>query len=491
MKTDIKINRKLITVIRCLCFLCLLSGLLFRYTGIMMNKQEMFCSSTLKQYEKDSIEVLFLGSSQMIYAAQPMLLWEQYGITSYNMATSATTIPGNYWSAKIAFETQTPKIVMLDCTFAYMETKTFNELPRIHSAIDAFWPSPATYEAINDLVEEPDKRFEFYWTPYIYHTRWKELTEEDFVEVSDHGAGGANLRNYVSNLDGIMRQYPKEERQDVPPVNLKYIEKLMALCEENDSRLILTVLPIPICVEYQPVYNTLQGWAEERGIPFLNGYDDPAFWQLDYGTDFVDMAHMNIHGVKKSNAYIGDYLTAQYDLGGNIDEQARLFWNKQLEEYTLYSNSIWMCSSLPYGSSITFSADGNHVQYYGDAVGSSRVPDPSGIFAWTAGPRSDFYFTIDEPVDALLQFDLEAVQPITGKTTRTVEVYINEQFVSTLEIEAIMEPTAFSVEIGADLWVSWGEQKLTLKYPDYGTAAFGAIPLNYTLGLKQITLERN
>lgn len=492
MKTDFKINRKLITIIKCLCFICLLLLLLSRYTKIMMNKQEMFCSSTLKQYDKNSIEVLFLGSSQMIYAAQPIILWEQYGITSYNMATSATTIPGNYWSAKIAFETQTPKIVMLDCTFAYMETKTFNELPRIHSAIDGFWPSPATYEAINDLVDEPSERFEFYWSPYIYHTRWKELCEEDFVEISDHGAGGAYLRNNITNLDGIMRQYPKEEMWDVPQINLNYIEKLMKLCEKNNSKLLLTVLPIPICVDYQPVYNTLQSWAEERGIPFLNGYDDSAFWGLDYGTDFVDEAHMNIHGVQKSSAYIGNYLMEHLDIdSSSYDEQTYSFWDERMQEYNAFRDAIWTYPTLSYDTAITFGTGGNQDQFYGGVGNIPRLIDPSGIFTWTTGPRSDFYFTIDESVDALLWFDLAAVQPIIGKNTRTVEVYVNEQYVSTLEIEAAMEPTAFSVEIDADLWTNQKEQKLTLKYPEYESAAFGAIPLNYTLGLKEITLERN
>ncbi len=483
-------KRKFTTIIRCLAFLCLTLFLLVRYTGIMMSKQEMFCSVTLKQYERNTIDVLFLGSSQMIYAAQPMILWEQYGITSYNMATSATTIPGNYWMAEISFETQLPKVVMLDCTFAYMETKTFNELPRIHSAIDGFWPSPAAYGAIHDLVEDPDKRFEFYWTPYIYHTRWKELTEEDFTEVSDHGAGGAYLRNSVVNLDGTMRQYAKEEMLEVPQINLEYIDKLMLLCRENGSELVLTVLPIPMCVDYQPVYNTLQKWAEERGIPFINGYDDPAFWQLDYGTDFVDMAHLNIHGAKKSSAYIGNYLATHYELGLHTDGQTRLFWDKRLEEYTSYRNSIWTCPTLSYGTAVTFSAEGNHTQYYGDSVGSSRVPDPSGIFTWTTGPRSDFYFYIEEPADALLQINVQALQPLKDKTSRTVEIYINERYVSSLEVDAAECPAALSVDIDEELWVSSGEQKLTLKYPDQSGAAFGAMSLDYTLGIQEIYLER-
>lgn len=164
MNMNRKIVPKLIAIIKCIAFLCLISVLLARFVQIMMNKQELFCSATLKQYEENSFEVLFLGSSQMVYAAQPMLLWEKYGITSYNMATSATTIAGNYWGAEIAFETQNPKVVVIDCTFAYLDTKAM-ELPRLHAALDGFWPSAAAYQAVNDLVDDPDERFEFYCPP--------------------------------------------------------------------------------------------------------------------------------------------------------------------------------------------------------------------------------------------------------------------------------------------------------------------------------------
>lgn len=489
MNMNRKIVPKLIAIIKCIAFLCLISVLLARFVQITMNKQELFCSATLKQYEENSIEVLFLGSSQMVYAAQPMLLWEKYGITSYNMATSATTIAGNYWGAEIAFETQNPKVVVIDCTFAYLDTKAM-ELPRLHSALDGFWPSAAAYQAVNDLVDDPDERFEFYWPPYIYHTRWKELSKTDFIEVSDHGSGGSWLVCNIENFDNVVRQYDKSERTEVPSINLEYLEKLKNLCEENASELVLVVLPIPMAVEYQPIYNSLEQWAKERGIAYVNGYDDPEFWHLDYGTDFQDFAHMNIHGVKKSSAYIGDYLVSHYDLTMCKDEQVCAFWDERMKEYQQYEDDVWTYPLLSYGSAITFDADGNQDQFYGGNGGSDRELDSTDTFTWTTGPRTDFYFYIDEFTDARLNVSLEAVQPVVGKSSRTVDIYINEQYVSTLEIEATMEPTAFSIEIGEDLWINPEEQKLTFKYPDQNDAVIGSVLLDHTLGLKEITLER-
>ena len=149
-----------------------------------------------------------------------------------------------------------------------------------------------------------------------------------------------------------------------------------------------------------------------------------------------------------------------------------------------------LSASNLFSIAITFSTDGNHEQFYGGTGGPDRLLDPSGVYTWTTGPRTDFYFTIEEPADALLQVNLQAVQPIIGKNTRTVDVYINEQYVTSVEAEAVMAPSSFTVDIDKNLWTTSDEQKLTFKYPDRDQAGFGGILLEYTLGLKEIYLER-
>lgn len=360
------------------------------------------------------------------------------------------------------------------------------------AAIDGLWPSRAAYHAVSDLVEDPARRFEFYWMPYIYHTRWKELSERDFEEISDYGAGGAWLINRIENFDGsVSRWCDKDVLQDVPEINLEYIEKLMLLCAENDSELVLLTLPIPMGAKYQPLYNALEKWAGEKGIPFINGYDEPNFWQLDYGTDFADQAHMNIHGIKKSSKYIGDYLAQHYDFDEPSNMQICSLFDANLKEYAVYKDSIWSYPMLSYGDAITFATDGNYNQFYGGTMSPEQysVP-PSGSYTWTTGPRSDFYFYIEEPADALLRINLQAVQPIAGKGTRTVDIYVNERFVSSIEFTAEMGSSAFSVDIDKDLWTGPEEQKITFKYPEITSEMLDAMSQNYTLGLQEIYLER-
>ena len=64
--------------------------------------------------EEESFDVLFFGSSRMLDGVYPMELWEEYGLTSYNMAQHSEGMRTSYWQMKNAFAHNTPKVVVVD-----------------------------------------------------------------------------------------------------------------------------------------------------------------------------------------------------------------------------------------------------------------------------------------------------------------------------------------------------------------------------------------
>ena len=69
---------------------------------------------TPEQTSEQQIEVIFAGSSHMNNAAYPLMLWEKYGITSYNHAQSGQILPVSYYACKDAIELYHPKVLVLD-----------------------------------------------------------------------------------------------------------------------------------------------------------------------------------------------------------------------------------------------------------------------------------------------------------------------------------------------------------------------------------------
>ena len=86
-------------------------------------------TSTYEQFYKmkrNSIDVLFLGSSVCVNAFSPQEMYNIYGIRSYNLGSEQQSMVLSYYWLKEALRFQKPKVVIIDTTLCY---ENFN--PRI------------------------------------------------------------------------------------------------------------------------------------------------------------------------------------------------------------------------------------------------------------------------------------------------------------------------------------------------------------------------
>ena len=63
---------------------------------------------------EDSVDVLFLGSCNIYNNVSTVTLWEEYGISAYNFATSDQSMCTSYYFLKSALSRQQPKLVVID-----------------------------------------------------------------------------------------------------------------------------------------------------------------------------------------------------------------------------------------------------------------------------------------------------------------------------------------------------------------------------------------
>ena len=68
----------------------------YRFTPFLTNQQEY--------------DVLFFGTSHVVDSVNPMQLWAEQGITSYNLAIHGGSIASSYWMLRMALEYKVPKI---------------------------------------------------------------------------------------------------------------------------------------------------------------------------------------------------------------------------------------------------------------------------------------------------------------------------------------------------------------------------------------------
>jgi len=130
--------------------------------------------------EKNSIDILVLGSSHAYSSFNPYLIKEKTGLNGYNFSTQQQPLWITYYYFKEALKYQKPKYVVLEVHMAAVGVEEFAEESINRDAIDKMRFSLNKINAINTSVEKNSERMSYYFNIIKYHSRYKELTMNDF-----------------------------------------------------------------------------------------------------------------------------------------------------------------------------------------------------------------------------------------------------------------------------------------------------------------------
>jgi hypothetical protein len=314
--------RRFNCILRILAFL-LLAAIGFHYVDrVLMAKDGEELSPYYYDYPSDYFDVIIAGPSVMKNGVQPVELWQDYGIAAYNLSCGNQSLACSYYILKDAISKDHPQLIVLDVTYAeeiyITRSNTF-----VHYLTDMM---PLTdryrYQLIQEVISE-DQRMEFYLPFYSFHSRWKEVTASDF-----------KLDNYQKDTLGSVT-YAQTVSYDAVPfqnydvdaslsdISREYLEKIISLCQENDTQLLFTCCPVSSangdCDERsynsrRAIMQDVSALAVENDVPFLNFLENPDALQLDAYKDFWDGIHLNMYGSAKLTTFLGTYIRNNYDI---------------------------------------------------------------------------------------------------------------------------------------------------------------------------------
>ena len=287
-----------------------------------------------KTEEKNTIDVLFLGSSHSYHAFLPMALWRDYGISSYNLATSQQPISGAYYALEQALKTQKPKVVVLELYGAYYNAY-FKKLKMLHACTDFIPFGKLKLEMWRDLLRDNmsfTEQLEFLFPITLYHTRWEELEKNDFSLGRSFYKGG----NPGYTFKAVKKAAPDLEIEEVSYQITDYLDRIAQCCRKNGAELLFCFTPIADFKGYKVIterVNSAISYGEKLGIPTIRFTDVQDEIGLNYETDFYDETHLNMLGAEKCTGYIGQYLRDNYNLSDHREEAAYEKWNQDLKSY--------------------------------------------------------------------------------------------------------------------------------------------------------------
>lgn len=288
--------------------------------------------SKFYELEDNSVDVLFLGSSHAFEDFNTGTLWDEFGMSAYNLAGSLQPMWNTYYYLKEALKTQTPKLVVLEA-FGTTNTEEYMDDSRIIKNTYGLHWSLDKIQAIK--ISSPKERWpEFFWEYTQYHTRYTSLSREDFLKdkgdplyYSDWKGFGCNwittplTSNDISNVT---------ERSDLTEKTEKYYRSTIELAKENDISIIVVVSPYAqISANDQSIYNKAGDIANDLGVPFVNFNLLIDEIGIDYTTDAADGGHLNYHGNQKYSMYFGNYILERYEIPDHRGDEKYLSWDRQ------------------------------------------------------------------------------------------------------------------------------------------------------------------
>ena len=278
--------------------------------------------------EKEDFDVLFIGSSHVLNGVFPQLLWEEYGIVSYNMGGHGNRMALNYWVLKNALEYTTPKCVVVDCYMLGLNDM-YESIEQVHISSDHIPYSSTKKEMIEELIGE-ERKNDFLWEFSTYHHRWNDLKEEDFKVMTSLEKGAESRINVAVPSEKIT--VGPEEYLEEETLGIQYLHRILEECKGKSIPVLLTYLPFPDSTGWQKESNTAALIAEEYGADYL---DFNTLWKIvNPITDFADKdSHMNPLGASKITSYLGSYLTKHFHIPDRREDSKFYHWQEEYEAY--------------------------------------------------------------------------------------------------------------------------------------------------------------
>lgn len=269
--------------------------------------------------KEGSLDVLFMGNSDMYRGIIPIELYDNYGIASYAITSPGQRMWTGYYVLEDALKHQKPKVIFYNVDSIGSTDPSAESNYR--KAFDNMKWSTTKIKAIlfDDAFEfSLMKKVAFVFPVLRFHDRLSDLTKEDFT--LSYGTHPFEYKGYDLTVktnghsDGQSYMENKGEEFVIPDKTLKYLDMFVEKCKSEGITLVLTEVPSSESWSYAKS-ETLAKYAKEKGVTFLdlNKHNDEI--KIDWKTDTPDKGdHLNIYGAEKVTKFIGKYLDENFDL---------------------------------------------------------------------------------------------------------------------------------------------------------------------------------
>lgn len=288
----------------------------------------------LYRQEKDSVDLLVLGSSHAFENINTGVLYDSYGIAAYVLAGSVQPYWNTYYYLLEALKTQSPKLVVLDA-YASAFTDEYSDHSRIIKNTLGLRDVAMRYDALKVSAPE-EKRTDYLFDYRLWHSRYTELGASDFSEYyrqplweynKGFGINFATMPFDRPDPDAVTGTATLHEKTE------EYYRKIIELCQRENLPLLIVKSPYVLSEAEQELYNMSAQIAQEYTVPFVN-FNSSYYYDamgLDFSQDYGDWGHLNYRGNVKYTHALAKEILSRYDLPDRRGQPGYESWERNSE----------------------------------------------------------------------------------------------------------------------------------------------------------------
>ena len=276
-------------------FACILWGISYLIDPVRLDQPEMGVArdrhiiASLTE-EPDSMDVIVVGDSEAMVLVSTKIFMDEAGISSYNCNQLGQRVSETYFYLQKLLEEQHPEVMILETNVITQDT-TFNT--EVHMTYNA-----VCQEAFPILR---------------YHSNWRRKFGLEEPPVYEAYKGYEEIY-VVDPYGGEEYMFESQDRYNVNPIAMYYLDKIRELCDEKGIEIILVSSPSAVNFNYTK-HNTIQDYADKYNLAYIDFNLMTDEIGLDWSNDTGDAGdHINVYGTDKTTRYLMNYLNENYDL---------------------------------------------------------------------------------------------------------------------------------------------------------------------------------
>ncbi len=284
--------------------------------------------------EKDH-DVIFIGDCEVYENFSPAVLWRDYGINSYIRGSAQQLIWQSYYLLEDTLRYEKPRAVIfnvLAMQYNEPQREAYNRM-----TVEGMRGPLSKAAAIRASMTEEEHFLEYVFPLLRYHSRWSELGKADVAYLLDTPKVSHN--GYYMRVDVKPAEHVPEGRiladYRFGENAWDYLDRITALCRDNDIQLILVKAPSLYPYWYDQWEEQIEGYAAENDLLYINFLELQEETGLDFSTDTYDAGlHLNLSGAEKITAYLGEVLQREAGLADRRGEEVLTrVWEEKIAAY--------------------------------------------------------------------------------------------------------------------------------------------------------------